>query len=40
MMLPKTHLTSHSRMSDSYMNDHTILVIQVIKTFKKVLIKI
>ena len=32
VMLPKAHLTSHSRMSD-YISDHTIMVIWVINIF-------
>ena len=31
-MLPKAYLTSHSRISDS-VSDHTIVAIDVIKTF-------
>ena len=33
VMLPQAHLTSHFRMSGSRLSDHTIMVMQVTKTF-------
>ena len=33
VILPKTHLTSHSRMSGFRWGDHTIMVIQVLRPF-------
>ena len=33
VMLPKAHLTSHSRMSGSRLSDHTIMIIWVVKIF-------